>query len=163
MATFLISLALYWVFFFVVVFVVTDSGQDYLYNDKVRHMGLRVLVASLLFALPAAWANMSLSDMFTTKLAWTFGIAVYWFVVFLFLLEFQLPHAAAVGIVTMLLTHGFAGMAVQGLLKGEDQRRIERGERYSGPRAPVRKSAQPALIADPAKKEQEKAAPPPAP
>lgn len=158
MAMFLISLALYWVFFFVVTFVVTDSGQDYLYNDKVKYLGWRVLLAALLFALPAAWANMSLSEMFTSKLAWTVGLAVYWFVIFLFLLEFQLPHAAAVGIATMLLTHGFAGMAVQGLLKTQDQRRIERGQRYSGPRNPVRKSAQPALIQEPAK-EQEKAEP----
>lgn len=149
MLTTLLALVMYSVFFFVVCFVVSDYSQGYLYNDKASKLPLRVLGSALIFGGLATWVNPTFDTMFSSKGHLTLLMAAIWLGVFLLILQFEPWHAALIGIGTMILSIGFGGLAVQGLLKSEAEKQTERNQRYTKPAEPIRKSGGPLVIQRP--------------
>lgn len=100
---------------FVVIYLVSDSAQKYLYDDVVDGLWWRSLVAALpLAALQLLWP-VRLEEMFITTLHWTILQAVAWFVVFWSICRYMVRHAAFVGIVSFFLFSWMVTMAVDSL------------------------------------------------
>jgi hypothetical protein len=112
---------IYWLVVFVGTYVVTEIGQDQLYDEVTPHVGLKVGGGSLLIALMLAafyhrGAAASFDSMFTTNILWTILQAIVWFGVFTLILQFHPWHALGLGIVTMLFVQGLATMGVSSML-----------------------------------------------
>ena len=100
--------------------------------------------------------------MFTSEVSWTVLQGILWFLVFTFILQFHPQHAAAIGLVAMLIFTGTATLALDSMMTSRRGTRPE--VRTSAPiRASSRpmgtSSMQPAPAADP---KAEAEAPPPA-
>jgi hypothetical protein len=111
----------YWLVVFVGCYVVTEIGQDQLYDEVTPYVGWKVGGASLILAvmLTAFYqkgAAASFDTMFTTNFIWTVLQAIVWFAVFTLILQFHPWHALGIGIVTMLLVQGLASMLVASLM-----------------------------------------------
>jgi hypothetical protein len=112
---------IYWLVIFVASFVVTEVGQDQLYDEVTPRVGLKVgsgslLIALLLTALRYFGVPASFESMFTTNIAWTLLQGIVWFGVFTLILQFHPWHALGLGIATMLLVSGLATMGVESIL-----------------------------------------------
>jgi hypothetical protein len=112
---------IYWLVVFVGTYVVTEIGQDQLYDEVTPRVGLKVGGGSLLIALMLAafyhrGAAASFDSMFTTNILWTVLQAIVWFGVFTLILQFHPWHALGLGIVTMLFVQGLATMGVSSML-----------------------------------------------
>ena len=112
---------IYWLVVFVGIYVVTEIGQDQLYDQVTPHVGLKVGGGSLLIAVMLATfyhrgAEASFDSMFTTNILWTVFQAIVWFGVFTLILQFHPWHALGLGIATMLLVQGLATMGVSSML-----------------------------------------------
>jgi len=130
MTTLLIAFVLYALIFYAVCYVVTENAQNFLYNQPVQGMPWRVGIVALASAALATWLKPSFDTMFTSEWYWTLLAAVIWFTLFLLVLEFEVVHAAAVGLVTMVLIWGLAGLAVQGVTRSPEETARERNRRF---------------------------------
>ena len=112
---------IYWLVIFVACFVVTEIGQDQLYDEVTPRVGLKVtsgsaLIAMVLTALRYYGVPASFESMFTTNIAWTLLQGVVWFGVFTLILQFHPWHALGIGTATMLMVSGLATMGVESVL-----------------------------------------------
>ncbi|MGC8640305.1 MAG: hypothetical protein ACP5XB_10565 [Isosphaeraceae bacterium] len=149
---------IYWLVIFVGIYVVTEIGQDQLYDQVTPHVGLKVGGGSLLIALMLAafyskGAAASFDAMFTTNIMWTILQAIVWFTVFTLILQFHPWHALGLGIATMLLVQGLATMGVSSMLNPAPSTVNRPAAAVS---KPVRQSLAPPPPAAPVKKEAEK-------
>jgi hypothetical protein len=129
-------LLIYWMVLFIACFTIVEFGQDQFYDEVTPHSGLKVAVGSFLLAAVATWLRPSFDTMFTSNLAWTVLQGIIWFGVFTLIFQFHPQHAAAIGIVAMLLIPGVATMGVESLLR---TRPVSPATRYLGPPKPIRK------------------------
>ncbi|HEV3165597.1 MAG TPA: hypothetical protein VGZ22_16340 [Isosphaeraceae bacterium] len=106
---------LYYVILFVACYLVTDYGQKYLYDETTPSLALKLIGATAILAIAATYFRPSFDTMFTADILWTCVQAALWFGVFTLILRFQPLHAAAIGIVTMLLVVGIATLALDSL------------------------------------------------
>lgn len=157
----LAAFCIYFLVLSVTTYIVADNAQSYFYNEKTAKLPLRVLASALIFAGLATWTKPSLDTMFSGQLHMTLLSAVVWMVVFMFVLGFELWHAAALGVGTMILVLGFAGMAAKGWNTTAAEKQTEINQRYRPPDPKTRPGPQPrsaTILAPPPK-----AAPEPAP
>lgn len=120
MATFWAFL-IYWLVVFVGMYIVTEIGQDQIYDEVTPHVGLKVAGGSFLIALMlAVFYHRGLAGsfdvMFTTNILWTVLQGIVWFGVFTLILRFDPWSGLGLGVVTMLLVQGLATMAVNSML-----------------------------------------------
>jgi hypothetical protein len=110
-------LLIYWLVFFVVCYTIVEFGQDQFYDEVTPKAWLKVGIGALILAAFQTWLKTSFDTMFTSDLPWTALQGIVWFLVFMFAFQFHPQHAAAIGIVTMLLIPGVASMGVDSMLK----------------------------------------------
>src|SRR5215204_110305 len=108
---------IYWLALFVACYTIVEVTQDQLYDEVIPMAWLKVGLGSLLLAAMLTWLRTSYDTMFTSDLPWTVLQAIAWFVVFTLVFQFHPQHAAAIGIVAMLLICGIATMGVESLTK----------------------------------------------
>ena len=110
-------LLIYWLVFFVACFVVTEMGQDQLYDEVTPHVGLKVVGGTLIFAIMATYFKPSFETFLTSEIHWTALQAIVWVLVFIFIFQFHPWHALGAGLVTMMLVMGLASLAVETVMK----------------------------------------------
>ena len=162
----LAAFVIYFLVLFVTTYIVADNAQSYLYNEKTSKLPLRVLVSALIFAGLATWTKPSLDTMFSSQWHMTLLSAVVWMAAFLFIMGFELWHAAAFGIGTMILVLGFAGMAAKGWNTTASEKQTELNQRYTTPKTNNRPGPQPksaTILAPPPKAAPEAPSTAPAP
>lgn len=137
-----LAFAVFLVVIFVIVYIVADNAQGYLYNEKATRLPWRVLGASLGFAALAAAFGTTVGGMFTEGWLGTVIQVAVWIVVFLLLLEFEVVHALLFAPAAMLLSLFLAATAVESLTRSPAEMRAQREGRYSRPN-PIRKAAPP--------------------
>lgn len=130
-------LLIYWLVLFVACFTVVEIGQDQFYDEVTPRAGVKVALGSLILAVLLTWLRPTFETMFTTGIAWTVLQAIVWFGVFTLIFQFHPQHAAAIGLVTMLLVPGVATMGVESIMK---PRLAAPAPRYTGPSKPIRKA-----------------------
>jgi hypothetical protein len=109
--TFLIN----WLVLFVACYVVTEYGHYYLYDGNPTGVAGKALAASLILAAVLTYTRTSFDTMLTTELGTTVIQGIIWFGVFIFVLRFHPLHALGLGLATMLLVAGLAGLGVDSL------------------------------------------------
>jgi len=130
-------LLIYWLVLFVACYTVVEVAQDQLYDEVTPHVGLKVASGSLLLAALLTWLRPSFDTMYTSDFAWTALQAIVWFGVFTLIFQFHPPHAAALGILTMLIVPGLATMGVDSITA---PKLAAPAGRYVAPTKPVRSS-----------------------
>src|SRR5947208_3506032 len=108
---------IYWLVLFIACYSIVEFAQDQFYDEVTPHAWLKVTGGSLLLAALLTWLRTSYDTMLTSDLPWTVLQAIAWFVVFTLVFQFHPQHAAAIGIVAMLLVCGLATMGVESLTK----------------------------------------------
>jgi hypothetical protein len=111
----IIAGVIYWVIFFVVCYVVTEYGQNYLYDETTPALGLKLAGGTLLLAILSTILRPSYETMFTEQIPWTILHAICWFLVFMLIFRFHPKHALALGLGTMLIAAGMASLGVDSL------------------------------------------------
>jgi hypothetical protein len=106
---------IYWVAMFVACSTVLEVGQYQLYDEVTPRSGLKVTAGSFVLAALLTWLRPSFDTMFTSDIAWTLLQAIVWSGVFILVFQFQPPHGALLGTLTMLVVSGLATMGVQSL------------------------------------------------
>lgn len=107
-----VPLLINWLVLFVALYVVTEYGHYYLYEQVPPLLAARAAGGALVLALVLLWTRTSFDTMFTTELGNTVLQGIAWFVVFIFVLRFHPWHALGLGVATMVLVAGLAGLAV---------------------------------------------------
>jgi hypothetical protein len=110
-------LFIYWLVMFVTCYTVVEVAQDQLYDEVTPRVGLKVLIGSLILAGLLTWLHPSFDTMFTNNIVWTVLQGIVWFAVFTLIFQFHPPHAAALGILTMLVVPGAATLGVDSIMK----------------------------------------------
>jgi hypothetical protein len=110
-------LLIYWLVLFVVCSTITQVAQDQLYDAVTPRVGLKVALGSFLLAVLLTWLHPTFETMFTSHFAWTVLQGIVWFAVFTLIFQFHPQHAAALGILTMLIIPGVATLGVDSILK----------------------------------------------
>lgn len=105
-----------WLILFVACFILVEFAQKYLYDEVTPSAGLKILGGSAVLALLLTWTRTSFDTMFTTDIAWTVLQGIVWFGVFTLVYRFHPVHAAAIGIVSMLLLSGTANLALDSMM-----------------------------------------------
>jgi hypothetical protein len=108
---------IYWLIVFVCCYVVTEFAQNYLYDEVTPAAFWKILLGSIILAAVLTWTRSSFDTMFITQLPWTVLQGIVWFAVFTLIFRFHPPHAAAIGIVVMVLVSGLATLGVDSLTK----------------------------------------------
>jgi len=127
---------IYGLLFFVACYIVSEVGQNYFYDETTPYLGLKVLTSALALAAVMTWWSPSSLDMVTTGATGTLLLAIAGFVLFVLVLRFHAPHAAALGPATVFLVAFASAMAVESL---ENSGRAVQRERLQAPE-PIRKS-----------------------
>jgi hypothetical protein len=109
--TLIVPLIINWLVLFVALYVVTEYGHYYLYDQGPPYLAARAAIGALILAGLLLWTRTSFDTMFTTELGKTVLQGIAWFVVFIFVLRFHPWHALSLGVPTMLLVAGLAGLA----------------------------------------------------
>ena len=109
-------LLIYWLAMFIACYMIVEFGQDFFYDEVTPRAGLKVGLGSLVLAAFLTWLRPSFDTMFTADLPWTVLQAIVWFAVFTLIFQFHPTHAAAIGIVALLLIPGVATMGVESLM-----------------------------------------------
>ena len=112
---------IYFALLFVICYAVSEFAQDYLYDESTPHLGLKTVAAAAILAAVLTYTHSSYDTMFTERIHLTAFQAVVWFAVFTLVLRFHPPHAAAIGIVTMMLCAGLTTLAVDGLTRSNNR------------------------------------------
>jgi len=136
----------YWLVLFVACFAVVEYGQTYFYETTTPSAGLKVAVGSAILAGLLTWTRSTFDKMFTEDILYTVILLVAAFVVFTLIFRFHPQHAAAIGIVTMLLVSGLATMGVDSMMNRNRAATTE----LKPPSKPIRKGvggAQPLIPA----------------
>ena len=136
-STIIWSLLIYWLAMFVSSYIITEVAQDQLYDAVTPWVGLKVAGGSLLMAIYLTWRHPSFETMFTNNIAWTVLQGIIWFGVFMLIFRFHPLHAAAIGLLTMLIIPGAATLGVDSVTK-ESPKTASAPTR--GPVTPVRAS-----------------------
>jgi hypothetical protein len=110
-------LLIYWLAMFVTCYTVVEVAQDQLYDEVTPRSGLKVLLGSFILAALLTWLHPSFETMFTNNIAWTVLQGIVWFAVFTLIFQFHPQHAAALGILTMLIVPGAATLGVDSIMK----------------------------------------------
>ena len=134
----IVPFLVYWLVLFVVVYVVTEYSQKYLYDETTPNHGLKVAAASLLLATMLTWTRTSYDTMLTSEITFTILQAIVWFGVFVLILRFHPPHAFMIGVLLMVLVCGAASMAVKSMTT--PRRELRQGRIDQLPTGPVRKA-----------------------
>ncbi len=108
---------IYWLVMFVTCYTVVEVAQDQLYDEVTPWVGLKVGSGSLILAVLLTWLHPSFETMFTNDIIWTVLQGIVWFVVFTLIFQFHPQHAAALGILTMLIVPGVATLGVESIMK----------------------------------------------
>lgn len=145
-----LTLVINWMVLFVALYAVTEYGHYYLYDEPTRRMGLKVAAGSLILALILTYTHTSFDTMLTDELGTTILQGIAWFAVFTLVLSFHPPHALGLGVATMLLSAGLAGLAVDSFVRSTGrnpmpERRASKPFRQTipaNPAPPITKSAE---------------------
>jgi hypothetical protein len=154
----ILTFLVYWVILFVACYMIVEYAQSYLYDETTPSAGLKVALGTFLFAAFLTWKRISFESMFGGDLAWMFGLAVAWFVIFTFLFRFHPPHAFAIGLLSCILLTGAATLAVNSMT-GQTPVTVAAKRATS---KPVRTTLQTTAPAPPAAPAESKANPQPA-
>ena len=111
----LLPFAIYWLLLFVACYLIVEFAQNYLYDETTPKVGLKILGGSFLLALLLTYTRSSFDTMFTSEIHFTVLQALAWFVVFMFIFRFQPLHAAAIGIVAMIIVSANTTLAIDSL------------------------------------------------
>ncbi len=130
-------LLIYWLAFFVACFAIIEIAQDQLYDEVTPWVGLKVAGGSLLLAILQTWRPLAFDTMFTSNFSWIILHGIVWFVVFTLIFQFHPQHAAALGILAMLLIPGAAAIGVESIMKPASKSATAP---YQPPAKPVRGS-----------------------
>jgi hypothetical protein len=112
LSSLIVPLVINWLVLFVALYVVTEYGHYYLYEQGPPYLAGRAAGGALVLALMLLWRPVSFDTMFTSKIHETVLHGIAWFLVFMFVLRFHPWHAAGLGVATMLLVPGLAFLAV---------------------------------------------------
>lgn len=111
MGAILLTFVIHFLVFFLACYVVTEFGQNYLYDETTPAIGLKVALSAAVLAAVATWTKPSYDTMFTSDISWTVLLGIVAFAVFTLVLRFQPLHAAAIGILTAIIVAGLGTLA----------------------------------------------------
>lgn len=115
LTNYLLPFAVYWLLLFVACYLIVEFAQNYLYDQTTPRVGLKILGGSLLLALLLSFTQSSFDTMFTSEIQYTALQALVWFLVFMFIFQFHPLHAAAIGLVAMVIISANATLAIDSL------------------------------------------------
>ncbi len=115
MLSVIVAFLVFWLILFVACFVVSEYAQKYLYDETAANLGVKLAIGTAILAALATAFRPSYDTMFTSEIAWTVLQAIAWFLVFMLVLGFHLPHALGLGLATFVLAAGMATMAIDSL------------------------------------------------
>jgi hypothetical protein len=133
----------YWLILFVVCYIVSDYGQNFLYDETTPMLALKVAGGTFLMAILLAKFKPSFDTMFTANIHWTLLQAFIWVRIFLFVFRFHPKHAVALGLALFLVAPGLATIAVDSLMSNTPE---GRRPAIVPPAKPLRKPAYPSPI-----------------
>jgi hypothetical protein len=113
--TVVLPIAIYWLMFFVVQYILLEYGQPYLYDETIPWFGLKVLAGSFVLAMLAARFHPSFDTMFTNNIHWSLLQAMAWVGIFTLLYQFQPLHALSLGLMSFVFVPGLATMTADSL------------------------------------------------
>jgi hypothetical protein len=119
-----LPLLINWLVLFVACYIVTEYGQYYLYDEATPGVGWKCALGSLILAAFLTWTRTSYDTMLTSELGKTVLQGILWFVVFTLVLRFHPLHALTLGVATMLLIAGLAGLAVDSFRRTTSNRPV---------------------------------------
>ena len=99
----------------VIIYVVADTGQGYLYNGAADGLWWRAIVTALPLAALLLKFPCSLDVMFTDYLLGTIFQPLAWFLLFWLVCQFHAGHAAIVGVTSFFLFGFIVTMALHSL------------------------------------------------
>jgi hypothetical protein len=108
----IVPLIVSWLILFVALYIVTEYGHYYLYDQGPPLLWARAAGGALVLAVLLTWKPLSFDTMFTSEIGRTILHGIAWFLVFMFALRFHPWHALGLGVATLLLVPGLAGLAV---------------------------------------------------
>jgi hypothetical protein len=104
-------------FVFMIVFLVTESAQNYLYDQVVDGLWWRALLAAAILGFAMAKFPLQLDNIYEQSIWPILGQAALWFLVFWLACRYQLGHGFAVGVLIYLITVWFYSIAMSSLAK----------------------------------------------
>ncbi|WP_435016453.1 hypothetical protein TA3x_004019 [Tundrisphaera sp. TA3] len=116
LATLLWPFLVNYLILFAACYIITEYGQNYLYDESTPALGLKIGVGTAILAGLLTWTRTNFLTMFTDEIIWTTLQAIVWFAVFTLIFRFQPWHAAGIGLPAMLILTGLATLAVDSML-----------------------------------------------
>ncbi|RUL85557.1 hypothetical protein [Tautonia sociabilis] len=129
----------YWLLMFVALYIISEVGQNYFYDEVTPLVGLKVGGSSLVLAAALTWMDPTIADLLTSEIWFLAMLAVAGFVLLCVVIRFHAPHALMLGPVTVVLVALMSAMAISSL---EDAgRSVDRDRPIPPQQRTIRKSA----------------------
>lgn len=128
---------IYFAIMYMVCYVVTEYGQNYLYDEVTPSVAAKVALGAGILAAVLTYTHSSFDSMFTAEIGKTIGLAIVWSGVFILIYRFQPWHGFGLAMATLLLFAGISTLVVDSMLSPKPAGRIDTNKEYK----PIRKSS----------------------
>jgi hypothetical protein len=125
MVALILSFLIYLVIQYVVLYIVMEFGQNYLYDEVTAGAPIKVGIGAFILAVVLTWTRTNFATMFTSDIAWTVLLAIVWVGVFILIFQFQPWHGFGLAMATMLIFAALSTLVVDSMTAAKPAGRID--------------------------------------
>lgn len=116
---------IYFVILFTICYIVTEYGQNYLYDEVTPGVAAKVALGALLLAAILTYTRTNFATMFTSDIGKTVGLAIAWSGIFILIFRFHPWHGFGLAMATLLIFAGMSTLVVDSMLSPRPPGRMD--------------------------------------